>query len=146
MAAISIVSGTSLNAFFHPCENLQSIAIQRAWHSASLELLSCIAKNKSYMTRRLEKWGQANVLSCHWNGQRWNEREPRGGRLVPATDEGTSCVLLGGPLPQTSRWYLGRTISVGGQEDLQGFGTAACSAENLLLAQLRYGWIPSIAS
>lgn len=44
MAAISIVSGTSLNAFFHPCENLQSIAIQRAWRSASAELLSCIAK------------------------------------------------------------------------------------------------------
>jgi len=44
MTAISIVSGTSLNAFFHPCENLQSIAMQCAWCRASLELLSCIAK------------------------------------------------------------------------------------------------------
>lgn len=46
MAAISIVSGTSLNAFFHPCENLQSIAIQPAWRRANSELLSCIAKTR----------------------------------------------------------------------------------------------------
>lgn len=46
MAAISIVSGTSLNAFFHPRENLQSIAIQCTWRQANLELLSCIAKNR----------------------------------------------------------------------------------------------------
>lgn len=56
MAAISIVSGTSLNAFFHPCENLQSIAIQRAWRSANPELLSCIAKTELYY-QKAEKVG-----------------------------------------------------------------------------------------
>lgn len=105
MAAISIVSGTSLNAFFHPCENLQSIAIQCAWRSANWELLSCIAKAELYCPKA-ERVHQANVLSCHWNGQRSDEWESQGRRLLPVTDEWTSCVLLGGPSPQTSYWHL----------------------------------------
>lgn len=60
MAAISIVSGTSLNAFFHPCENLQSIAIQCDWHGANSELLSCIIKTKLYY-QRAEKVGPGQV-------------------------------------------------------------------------------------
>lgn len=98
MAAISIVSGTSLNAFFHPCENLQSIAIQHTWRSASSQLLSCIAKTELCYQRGRE-WGQANVLSCHWDGQRWDKGWPWGGRLIPAVDEGTSCALH--PWPPT---------------------------------------------
>lgn len=72
MAAISIVSGTSLNAFFHPCENLQSIAIQRAWHSANLELLSCIAKTELYH-QKAEKVGpgQCPLLSLEWAEMGW---------------------------------------------------------------------------
>lgn len=67
MAAISIVSGTSLNAFFHPCENLQSTAIQHAWRSASSQLLSCIAKPE-ICYQRAEKVGpgQRPLLSLGW--------------------------------------------------------------------------------
>ena len=74
MAAISIISGTSLNAFFHPCENLQSTAIQSTWHSANLELLSCIAKTELYY-QKAEKVGpgQRPLLSLEsvemgWKG------------------------------------------------------------------------------
>ena len=41
---------------------------------------------------------------------------------------------------------FGSRSSINGQEDLQGFGTAACFAKNILLTQLCYSWIPSIAS
>lgn len=145
MAAISIVSGTSLNAFFHPCENLQSIAIQPAWRRANLELLSCIAKTELYYQKAGKLGpGRRPFLSLEWAERGWSE--PWGGGLVPAMDEGPGCVYVRGPSPQMSVSHLSSTSSISGQEDLQGFGTAAHFAENQLLSQLHYGWVPSTAS
>lgn len=142
MAAISIVSGTSLNAFFHPCENLQSIAIQHTWRSASLQLLSCIAKTE-LCYHRAEKVGpgQRPLLSLGWAevGQRLAV-----GREAHSCD-GWRDKLCSSPL--TSHWHPRSSRSdSSGQQHLQGFGTAAQFAENLLLSWLHYGWIPSAAS
>lgn len=83
MAAISIVSGTSLNAFFHPCENLQSIAIQHTWRSASLQLLSCIAKTE-LCYHRAEKVGpgQRPLLSLGWAEVGQRRRREEGGSFL----------------------------------------------------------------
>lgn len=145
MAAISIVSGTSLNAFFHPCENLQSIAIQRAWRSANPELLSCIAKTELYY-QKAEKVGpgQRPLLSLERTETGW---EGAMGREAYSCDGWRDRLCSsGGNFTQTSHWHLSSTSSISGQEVLQGIGTATYFAENLLLSQLRYGWIPSTAS
>lgn len=99
MAAISIVSGTSLNAFFHPCESLQSTAIQHTWRSASLQLLSCIAKTELCYARA-EKVGPGHhpLLSLGW---------AEVGQRVTTGREAHSCDGCGDKLcssPLTSHW------------------------------------------
>jgi len=98
MAAISIISGTSLNAFFHPCENLQSIAIQHDWHRANSELLSCIIKMELYYQRD-EKVGsgQGPLLSLEWAEMGFRRATGK------ETDScsGQTCIPLEGPSPQT---------------------------------------------
>lgn len=141
MAAISIISGTSLNAFFHPCENLQSTAIQHTWRGASSQLLSCIAKTElCYQRAEKVRPGQCPLLPLGWAEM---AQRVATGREAHCCD-GWGDKLCSSPL--ASHWHpLHSRSDSSGQEDLQGFGKAAQLAKNLLLSQLPYGWIPSAA-
>lgn len=145
MAAISIVSGTSLNAFFHPCENLQSIAIQCDWHGANSELLSCIIKTKLYY-QRAEKVGpgQVPLLSLERAKMRCERATGKEAHSCSGWQDGL--VLLWKDFHSRPPAGTLSAGAAGDQEDLQGFGTAACFTKNLLLSQLHYVWIPSTAS